>query len=183
MVQTTPKRAASGVARGAAAIEATPATAVFRPIIVAEVPRALQDDAEQRHAEPDGDADHADRGDGGRDRQPMQLFGVGGGLGVHICGLAGEPWADFRRLVSERLCRSPNSAPVSMRGEMAMIGPVAGREGWLGLRPCVGCGRSRLGNRRFFLSRLVRLLPLCAAFRARRRLRRRCRAGRSARRP
>ena len=40
MVQTTPNRAASGVARGAAAIDATPAIAVFRPIIVAEMPRA-----------------------------------------------------------------------------------------------------------------------------------------------
>ena len=39
MVQTTPKRAASGVASGAAAIEAMPATAVLSPIIVAEWPR------------------------------------------------------------------------------------------------------------------------------------------------
>ena len=39
MVQTTPKRTASGVANGAAAIEARPATAVFRPIIEAEWPR------------------------------------------------------------------------------------------------------------------------------------------------
>jgi hypothetical protein len=39
MVQTTPKRTASGVASGAAAIDARPATAVFRPIIVADVPR------------------------------------------------------------------------------------------------------------------------------------------------
>ena len=39
IVQTTPKRMASGVASGAAAIEARPATAVLRPIIVAEWPR------------------------------------------------------------------------------------------------------------------------------------------------
>ena len=39
MVQTTPKRAASGVASGAAAIDARPATAVLRPIMVADVPR------------------------------------------------------------------------------------------------------------------------------------------------
>ena len=39
IVQTTPKRAASGVASGAAAIEARPATAVLRPIIEAEWPR------------------------------------------------------------------------------------------------------------------------------------------------
>ena len=39
IVQTTPKRAASGVASGAAAIEASPATAVLRPIIEAEWPR------------------------------------------------------------------------------------------------------------------------------------------------
>jgi hypothetical protein len=36
MVHTTPNRMASGVASGAAAIEAMPATAVFSPIIVAE---------------------------------------------------------------------------------------------------------------------------------------------------
>ena len=39
-VPTTPKRTASGVASGAPAIEARPATAVFRPIMVAEWPRA-----------------------------------------------------------------------------------------------------------------------------------------------
>jgi hypothetical protein len=39
MVATTPKRTASGMASGAAAIEAMPATAVLRPIIVAEWPR------------------------------------------------------------------------------------------------------------------------------------------------
>ena len=39
MVRTTPKRMASGVASGAPAIEARPATAVLRPIMVAEWPR------------------------------------------------------------------------------------------------------------------------------------------------
>src|SRR6185437_2508597 len=39
MVATTPNRTASGVASGAAAIEARPAMAVLRPIIEAEWPR------------------------------------------------------------------------------------------------------------------------------------------------
>ena len=39
IVQTTPNRMASGVAKGAEAIEATPAIAVLRPIMVAEWPR------------------------------------------------------------------------------------------------------------------------------------------------
>jgi hypothetical protein len=39
MTGTTPNRTASGVAKGAATIEAMPATAVLAPIIVAEWPR------------------------------------------------------------------------------------------------------------------------------------------------
>ena len=78
----------AGSPSGAEAIEATPAIAVLRPIMRRGMAARFQDDAEQRHAEADGDADHADRGDCRRDRRPTQRFGKRSGSAVHFSSWA-----------------------------------------------------------------------------------------------